>query len=251
MLPPDALAEAEAAGLTPEQVIEMQQAASQMPPELMEIFAKLAASGVEINSLEDLEAALSSRPDLAARLEAVAQAMGMGVNRDVPSDLQPIIQELSQPARLTDMARRAQLCRQALNLLSRNDNPQLWAVLQERWATAWPRSIRRQGREHRASHRRLRASLAGEDPPSHARRVGEAMMNLANAYYSRIRGDRAENIEPAIDGYEQALQVMTRQAMPVEWAHHETWRPPTLTASGATRRRTSSAPSRATEQACR
>ena len=44
------------------------------------------------------------------------------------------------------------------------------------------------------------------------------MMNLATAYKNRIRGDRAENLERAIDGYQQALQVMTRQAMPVEWA---------------------------------
>jgi SAM-dependent methyltransferase len=43
-------------------------------------------------------------------------------------------------------------------------------------------------------------------------------MNLANAYRNRIRGDKAENIERAIEGYGQALQVMTRQAMPVEWA---------------------------------
>jgi len=43
-------------------------------------------------------------------------------------------------------------------------------------------------------------------------------MNLANAYYARIRGERAENLERAIAGYEQALQVRTRQAMPVEWA---------------------------------
>ena len=44
------------------------------------------------------------------------------------------------------------------------------------------------------------------------------MINLATAYSNRIRGDRAENIEQAIAAYQQALQVMTRQAMPVEWA---------------------------------
>ncbi|MBK6433159.1 MAG: tetratricopeptide repeat protein, partial [Anaerolineae bacterium] len=44
------------------------------------------------------------------------------------------------------------------------------------------------------------------------------MMNLANAYKNRIRGDRAENLEQAIAAYRQALEVMTRQAMPVEWA---------------------------------
>ena len=43
-------------------------------------------------------------------------------------------------------------------------------------------------------------------------------MNLATAYYSCIRGDRADNIEQAIAAYEQALTVITQSAMPVEWA---------------------------------
>jgi len=42
-------------------------------------------------------------------------------------------------------------------------------------------------------------------------------MNPANAYSDRIRGDKAENIERAIQGYEFALQVRTRQAMPIEY----------------------------------
>ena len=44
------------------------------------------------------------------------------------------------------------------------------------------------------------------------------MMNLATAYADRIRGDRAQNLEEAIAAYRQALEVLTRQAMPVEWA---------------------------------
>ena len=108
MLPPDALAEAEAAGLTPEQVIEMQQAASQMPPELMEIFAELAASGVELRSPADLEGAMASRPDLAVRLEAVAQAMGMGGEPDVPKSCNPSCKNsVNRPAlRIWPAARR-------------------------------------------------------------------------------------------------------------------------------------------------
>ncbi|MEA5464043.1 CHAT domain-containing protein, partial [Leptothoe sp. PORK10 BA2] len=43
-------------------------------------------------------------------------------------------------------------------------------------------------------------------------------MNLAIAYSDRIRGDRADNLEQAIAAYEQVLEVMTREAMPVEWA---------------------------------
>jgi CHAT domain-containing protein len=44
------------------------------------------------------------------------------------------------------------------------------------------------------------------------------MMNLANAYYSRIRGDRAQNIEDAIAAYQQSLEVRTREVMPIQWA---------------------------------
>jgi len=42
--------------------------------------------------------------------------------------------------------------------------------------------------------------------------------NLANAYYSRIRGEKAENIESAIASYTAALEVRTREAFPEQWA---------------------------------
>ncbi|MBU0492442.1 MAG: tetratricopeptide repeat protein, partial [Chloroflexi bacterium] len=45
-----------------------------------------------------------------------------------------------------------------------------------------------------------------------------AMNDLANAYYARIQGERAENLEAAIEAYQQALEVRTRAARPVEWA---------------------------------
>jgi CHAT domain-containing protein/tetratricopeptide (TPR) repeat protein len=38
------------------------------------------------------------------------------------------------------------------------------------------------------------------------------------AYSDRIRGERAENIDIAIDHYNQALQVYTREAFPEQWA---------------------------------
>ena len=70
------------------------------------------------------------------------------------------------------------------------------------------------------------------------------MMNLATAYSDRIRGDRAENLEQAIAAYQQALEVMTRQAMPVEWATvMMNLANAYLTASAATGRRTWSRPS--------
>ncbi|MEH2065194.1 MAG: CHAT domain-containing protein, partial [Nostoc sp.] len=42
--------------------------------------------------------------------------------------------------------------------------------------------------------------------------------NLGNAYRNRILGERAENIELAIAAYNQALEVCTRSAFPVDWA---------------------------------
>ncbi|NJM23591.1 MAG: tetratricopeptide repeat protein, partial [Richelia sp. SM1_7_0] len=42
--------------------------------------------------------------------------------------------------------------------------------------------------------------------------------NLANAYYSRIKGDKTENIEKAIFASENALKIFTKEALPTEWA---------------------------------
>jgi len=44
--------------------------------------------------------------------------------------LPAILQALSQPARLSDMPRRIELCRQALQLVKREENAPRWAALQ-------------------------------------------------------------------------------------------------------------------------
>ena len=72
MLPPEVLAQAEAVGLTPEQALEMTRQVAQMPPELQQVLAELAAGGVEIRSPEDLERLLAERPDLREKLEPVS-----------------------------------------------------------------------------------------------------------------------------------------------------------------------------------
>ena len=46
----------------------------------------------------------------------------------------------------------------------------------------------------------------------------QTINNLAKAYYSRIKGERADNYEQAISCYQQALEVTTRSASPIEWA---------------------------------
>ena len=42
--------------------------------------------------------------------------------------------------------------------------------------------------------------------------------NLGLVYTNRISGDKAENLEKAIAAFEQALQVSTREANPIDWA---------------------------------
>jgi hypothetical protein len=48
----------------------------------------------------------------------------------------------------------------------------------------------------------------------HAERWGMTQNNLGNAYYSRLRGERAQNLEEAITAYQLALQVRTRERYP-------------------------------------
>ena len=42
--------------------------------------------------------------------------------------------------------------------------------------------------------------------------------NLGVAYWERIHGDRAENLERAIAAYQAALTVRTRDEFPEDWA---------------------------------
>ncbi|WP_293355204.1 MULTISPECIES: CHAT domain-containing tetratricopeptide repeat protein [unclassified Microcoleus] len=58
--------------------------------------------------------------------------------------------------------------------------------------------------------------LSNREPGSE--KFAQTKNNLANAYYSRINGSRAENLEEAIFCYQEALQVRTREASPQDWA---------------------------------
>jgi predicted LPLAT superfamily acyltransferase len=42
--------------------------------------------------------------------------------------------------------------------------------------------------------------------------------NLANAYFNRIRGEKPKNIEMAIEFYNAALEIYTREVFPQDWA---------------------------------
>ena len=72
-----------------------------------------------------------------------------------------------------------------------------------------------------------------------------AQNNLGTAYWDRIQGNRAENLEAAIKASEAALTVYTREAFPQEWAKTQNNLGIAYqTASRAAGRRTSKPPSR-------
>jgi hypothetical protein len=44
-------------------------------------------------------------------------------------------------------------------------------------------------------------------------------MNMGLAWADRVKGDRADNLERALECYTDALQVRTREAVPLDWAN--------------------------------
>ena len=53
---------------------------------------------------------------------------------------------------------------------------------------------------------------------SHAEFWAKIQNNLGNAYYHRIRDDRAQNLEKAIEAFQLALSVWTKKDFPQQWA---------------------------------
>ena len=165
--------------------------------------------------------------DNAKRIEQIAaqlaQSIGsVSVSPSEPAmvgELQSILQALSQPIDLQGMPQRIELCKQALKLLSRQENAELWAKVQLELGNSLIQALDGNRLENieqaiSAYEQSLQVLTRDEMPIPWA----QSMMNLANAYTSRIRGDRAENIEQAISAYEQSLQVLTRDEMPIPWA---------------------------------
>ena len=91
-----------------------------------DLLRKLAATQPDPQARQgvDEHRALLGRCREAGIPRAFAEKMGGG-GPDMPPQLQPILQELSKPARSTDMPQRVQLCRQALALVRREENAAL------------------------------------------------------------------------------------------------------------------------------
>ena len=87
-----------------------------------------------------------------------------GSSPGVSPEFEAIVQELRQPARRTDMTHRAQLCRQALTFVVRDEDPRRWAALQGELGNSLSQSLSGDRGEPGAGHRRLPAGAGGDDP---------------------------------------------------------------------------------------
>ncbi len=138
---------------------------------------------------------------------------------DVPPELESILHQLSQPARLSDMPHRIELGRKALSLMDREDNPSLWAGLQVELGISLaqsPLGSRAENLEQARHH--LQQALEVYTRRAYPEQWAMTQNNLAAAYRNRIQGERAGNLEQAIHHYWQALEVRTRHAYPEDWA---------------------------------
>jgi CHAT domain-containing protein len=157
--------------------------------------------------------------------QLMARAIGMerkapSRSRELPVDLNGILQELLQPVRdVRQMGRRVELCRQALVLVSREANPDIWAALQSELGNSLAQTLvgkRAQNIEDAitAYKKSLQVYTSTEFPVDWSK----VQHNLANTYSLRTQSDRAQNIENAITAYKLALQVRTREDFPLDWS---------------------------------
>lgn len=111
-------------------------------------------------------------------------------------------------------------CHQAaLEVISREGNPELWGDTQNRLAIAYSQRIKGDQAENLETAidtaKKALQVLTRETSPEE---WGKIQNNLANLYRDRIWGSKSENLEQAIAAYQNALQVRTREGYPIAWA---------------------------------
>ena len=176
-----------------------------------------------VRSEEELRQLLNEHPELLPALKHMATqaqaSQGSPVSRPRPGELYALLQELDSPPRLSDMPHRIQVCRAALALVNRAQQPDLWAALQNDLGNSHaqnPRGERADNLEAAIAH--YQQALEVYTRQAFPEDWAITQHNLGLAYASRIRGERADNLEAAIAHYQQALEVRTRQAFPEDWA---------------------------------
>ena len=109
---------------------ELRRVVEALGPDLGQQFLEIMK---DVSSQEELDTALEAHPELRKALAAAGGGSSLG---EIPKEVQPLLQELSRPARRSDMPRRIQVCKQALSKIDRGVNAPLWGVLQNTLANS-------------------------------------------------------------------------------------------------------------------
>lgn len=143
-------------------------------------------------------------------------------NHDKLNEVFKALNALSGSNILSSKVRRTELCRQALEMLSKDEQPALWARLQNDLATSLvqsPIGNYAKNIEQAINHYHMALEVLTQN--SDAKLWAMTEFNLAGAYYKRIYGQREENLEQAISHGKETLRVFTREDFPHEWAQVE------------------------------
>src|SRR5215216_415344 len=133
--------------------------------------------------------------------------------------LQQLLDELQQLAQAGETREAIHLSETALEVVSKNGEPQLWAWVQFQLGTSFgqaPGGDRSENLETAIEH--YNQALLVYTIQDFPEQWAAIQNNLASAYANRIRGDRSENLERAIEYCFRALQLYTIQDSPEQWA---------------------------------
>ena len=137
----------------------------------------------------------------------------------VAAELGALLEEIVRLHHPSEMPRKVELCKRALGMVEREDNPVLWAELQVELANALqqnPLDNRAENLEKAIHH--YQQALGVRTRQAYPEQWAMTQHNLGEAYRNRIRGERAKNLERAIFHFQQALEVLTRKVYPEQWA---------------------------------
>ena len=144
------------------------------------------------------------------------------MNNPLTADyLERIIEALSQPVRSSrETAGRAELCRQALSLFSKIENPVLWAHLHVHLGYCLSRSLENNHAQNLDDAIcALHSALTFYTKDNFPEEWETTLNDLAILYRKRIRGNDSENIDKSIALYTLLLNVRTKQRSPEQWAN--------------------------------
>ncbi len=110
-------------------------------------------------------------------------------------------------------------CQSALQILTKEAFPELWAMAQQNLGNAYCNRIRGDRAENieQAINCHQNALLV-HNYEAFVYDWASIKIDLGNAYYFRVRGKQAENIELSIHSFNDALQVLNQKKSPELWA---------------------------------